>query len=463
MLRERKSSANRAVSRILRLPAGPEAGMYSWRSVAANSSESGNRSFVMTLSTRTLIGFSALLLSIGCGGGQDPGTGGGTAGGASACSPSLPCFDLCLCGQGTVAQCASACSAANGGAPGTPGAGGAATVGAGGAPATGAGGVPTAGAGGVPATGTGGVPATGTGGVPATGTGGVPATGTGGAPATGTGGAPATGTGGAPGIVMQQINVSMDTFTVPIGGEIYTCQDFSNPFGKDVDILVSESQMTLGSHHMFAFRMPGLTNGPPVACPAGGAEFHEYIHTAQTPDQLTTYPAGVGRFMPAGQGLRLMTHYLNTTSAVITAHVNLSLKYVDPSQVQFQAAGIFLNNALALRVATGASTQTKTYSVGAAIKILGGASHMHSHGTHFHAATNDGRVLFDGVDWNEPAEKIFTPPMDIAAGSTITWSCDYQNNSGKVLTFGESAATNEMCIYSGSFYPAPGGNSISTL
>jgi hypothetical protein len=50
--------------------------------------------------------------------------------------------------------------------------------------------------------------------------------------------------------------------------------------------------------------------------------------------------------------------------------------------------------------------------------------------------------------------------MDIKKGTAINWACTYQNGTGKALTFGEHAQTNEMCIFSGLYYPAPGGAGI---
>jgi hypothetical protein len=258
----------------------------------------------------------------------------------------------------------------------------------------------------------------------------------------------------------QSVTIKTDFIDVPAGGETFKCQNFANPIGRDVDILYSESTMTPGSHHMFAFREQGLGNGGLVDC--GGLEFTEFIHSAQTPSQVLSYPPGVGRFFPGSDGIRILAHYLNTTSKPLHAQVELRLDYVDTDQVQAHAAEIFLNN-LAIRVRPGQSTASHSYTVPYDIKLLGGVSHMHRTGVGFTSSTSDGRVIYEGTDWNEPKEATFDPPMEIAAGTGITWSCSYNNTSNTTLTFGESAATNEMCIFSGTFYPAPGGTGLSSL
>ena len=59
----------------------------------------------------------------------------------------------------------------------------------------------------------------------------------------------------APTTSAQSYEISMDPIEVPPGSELYKCQDFVNPFGKDVAIIASKSVMSPGSHHFAAFRM----------------------------------------------------------------------------------------------------------------------------------------------------------------------------------------------------------------
>ncbi len=45
--------------------------------------------------------------------------------------------------------------------------------------------------------------------------------------------------------------------------------------------------------------------------------------------------------------------------------------------------------------------------------------------------------------------------MQLKAGTAIRWYCDYNNTSGSTEYFqGQSAATNEMCMFTGMYYPA---------
>jgi len=249
------------------------------------------------------------------------------------------------------------------------------------------------------------------------------------------------------------------SFAVQPGSEVFKCQDFKNPFGGDIGITEMTTDLTAGSHHMFAFVMPNdqltLTDGL-VDCPAGGLEFHEYITTTGQPHTDTKYPAGVGRILPGGMGLRLMVHLLNSTESEKSAFVKLNVKYGDPSSFPNKAASLFLNK-VGLFVPAGVSTQSASYTLPVDIWLMGDASHMHSRGTHFVAKTGDGEVLYDGTEWAEPKAKTWDPPKMLAAGTQITWSCTYDNQTGRTLTFGESANTNEMCIFPGEFYNSTGG------
>src|SRR5205814_3666486 len=123
------------------------------------------------------------------------------------------------------------------------------------------------------------------------GAGGTPQPGSGGAPA---GGAPAggsAGTGGSPMVSGTEYTFKTGTFSVPPGGEVYKCQDFTNPFNKDIGIVQMQTALTPGSHHMFAFVMPNgqlSLMGSLQDCPNGGVELHGYLPTTGSPTTTTS-------------------------------------------------------------------------------------------------------------------------------------------------------------------------------
>ena len=82
------------------------------------------------------------------------------------------------------------------------------------------------------------------------------------------------------------------------------------------------------------------------------------------------------------------------------------------------------------------------------------------HGTQFVARTRDGQLVYETNEWADPEPWKFDPALLIPQGGGIDIHCEYKNDSSNYLSFGESAATNEMCILSGTYYPAPNGASI---
>jgi hypothetical protein len=247
---------------------------------------------------------------------------------------------------------------------------------------------------------------------------------------------------------------------VPANTELVKCQNFKNPFGKDVALLESDSTM-VSSHHMFVFHDPSFNQDTNSVADCSGIEFHDLLHMSQTPKEAFVYPTGVGRSLKATDGLRILVHLLNAGSTPVTAHVSVSMHAVDPSQVQTLAVALFLNNAV-LVVPTGMSTQSRTFTVPSDIKVMVAVSHMHSRAISFSGTTSTGQTIYKGTSWNEPVSEKYSPAMPIASGTTITWACTYNNTTGQTLTFGESANTNEMCILAGTAYPATPGVDLGT-
>ncbi len=260
------------------------------------------------------------------------------------------------------------------------------------------------------------------------------------------------------------VTITMGSFVVPAGAEIFMCQDFDNPFGGvDVAIGRSESDMTEGSHHLHVFY--GEDNPPShtVAVCQNPFEFRSLLHVAGQPHLVTQYPAGMAAKLQGSLGLRLQSHYLNTGTTDIHASVVVKLTKVDPSTITKWVAQLYFNRTQ-LTVPVGSGQQVTTTctvpSTYGPISLISGLSHMHMRGTHFVANTNKGVNLVDTTVWDEPPVQNYDPVIPLNPGDSITWTCTYDNETGAPLVFGDSAAKNEMCIYLARFYSAPSGNDI---
>lgn len=260
---------------------------------------------------------------------------------------------------------------------------------------------------------------------------------------------------GAGGNVGDTVTLTMTSFTVPPGGEVYKCQNFANPFGgADADVSKFESHMTGGSHHLLLFYKDGATDGVDPNC--SGLEFAATPYSTQIPDDSLGFPEGVAALVPAKMGFRMQSHYLNTTNKPLEAHVEITFHLAKPGTVTDHAGVLFVPH-LDLNIPGNSMTVINhTCKLPMNMNLLKAASHMHKHGTHFDAKIG-GEKVFETTTWDEPESALFAPAKAVKKGDMLDFNCTFVNNSPNTLTFGESAETNEMCIFVSSFYPVPAG------
>jgi hypothetical protein len=82
---------------------------------------------------------------------------------------------------------------------------------------------------------------------------------------------------------------------------------------------------------------------------------------------------------------------------------------------------------------------------------------MHRRGTAFEShllrAGSDPTPLHASQSWAAPTPDIFWPPLELSAGDTVEFRCDYQNDLAHEVIEGDSADDNEMCIFIGGYWP----------
>jgi hypothetical protein len=261
------------------------------------------------------------------------------------------------------------------------------------------------------------------------------------------------------------------TFTydvhVPAGAELLMCKYAALPADRGtIAVASSESHYTPGSHHMEAFRTD-LTAIPANQadlwdCKSGMWFAHDrgVYYEAQQPDSHRELPPGVAHEFKPGEIVLLQSHYVNTTSGDLEAHVALTLHTVDMKDVKFEAGPILFSNARFSLAPHSKSRVTMTCPLSQDIHPAELWSHMHKQGTAFLATTSDapaaamlGESLYHEADWNEPHPRMYDPATTLHSGTTITFSCDFNNETDRTITYGDSALTNEMCIFHGMYWP----------
>jgi hypothetical protein len=253
---------------------------------------------------------------------------------------------------------------------------------------------------------------------------------------------------------LYSVTLITDTFTVPPNQEVFKCQDFANPFrGQAIDVTRYDLSMTTGSHHMLLFYTPGATNGPLIDCPQGGLQIGPYTFGAQSEKASRTYPNGVGAAIPAGTGFTVDAHYVNAGSAPLEGIVKVTMFVARPGLVTQHAGALnFILTSISIPATGQPVTATGTCSLGQEANLLWAGAHMHKRATAF-VATSGSTTLYQTNVWDEPPPKTFSPPLQLAADASVTWSCTYLNDTDSTLSFGPSALSNVMCNFNGAFYP----------
>jgi hypothetical protein len=247
------------------------------------------------------------------------------------------------------------------------------------------------------------------------------------------------------------VTLNTTPFDLPAGGEVYLCQNFANPFGRDVGLARVRSTLAASALQVFVFNGSAFDDdGELSAC--SGEELQDFVHASSDLIDDVSYPAGVGRVLPGAHGLRVRVHYLNTTAAPVVAQAQIELHPVARDEIANVANGLYLTHAT-LSVGPGASTSVaRDLALPYGLQLLHATPLTWSAGTHV-ALSAGGVPLYDRdiTAWQNPASVAFAPPRALAAGTILSWSCSFTNASASTKTFGPGALSDEQCTVLGAF------------
>jgi hypothetical protein len=257
--------------------------------------------------------------------------------------------------------------------------------------------------------------------------------------------------------------------TVPAGDELFKCQLVTLPAVTGW-MVKGEHDYTPGSHHLLLYTTD-LTS-----IPAGGDQVQDCYGTAdastnimsytrgvlyagQTPSGGETMPPGIGLPTTSSQILLFQVHYLNATANSLNAQVNVNL-YIDTKNDITTNAGIFFFYDPFIDVPSGATAKASMRClIPDDATLIYASSHYHARGVNYGAyidpsVTQLGTTAFYTSDsWTSPPNQMMS--MAIPGGSRIRFECDYDNSAGTQDYYaGQSALTNEMCMFIGTYYPA---------
>jgi hypothetical protein len=255
--------------------------------------------------------------------------------------------------------------------------------------------------------------------------------------------------------------------SVGAGQELFKCQFVTLP---DVQafMIAGQHHYTPGSHHLLLYTTD-LTS-----IPAGGDQVQDcyegtgsnsimshargVLYAGQVPSGGETLPTGVGLSTSPQQVLLFQVHYLNATSSSIDAKVHVQLS-LDTGNDIVTKAGIFFFYDPFIDVPPGATAKaTMRCVIPDQVTLVYASSHYHARGVGYGAYLDPSatemaaKPFYTSNSWSSPPNQQMS--MTIPAGTHLRFECDYDNTSGTQEFFqGQSAQTNEMCMFIGTYYP----------
>jgi hypothetical protein len=258
------------------------------------------------------------------------------------------------------------------------------------------------------------------------------------------------------------VQVAMSATLAP-GEENTWCQYVILPNDATVDVDRFEHLYSPGSHHLLLFptrlAAADVTGDlAPFECDTRGDLATTGIaYAAQVPEGELAFPTGVGLRLPAASVLLMQVHYLNTTDEPLVADAKINLWYATTTITQ--EVGLLFLYDWAIHIPAGQTASARMRcGIPQDVTLLYGMSHMHKRGVGYQADLLDAagapvRTLFQTDRWEGIDPAVYAPAIQITAGQSIDFRCDFQNDESFDVIQGPSASTNEMCMFIGAYYP----------
>jgi hypothetical protein len=271
------------------------------------------------------------------------------------------------------------------------------------------------------------------------------------------------------------------------GQEIFLCYSVTLPNTSEVDIGGFQSWMSPGSsHHFIVYQQGGTGPFAGTAQPSGTVSTCRFaggtwIYATSTPGVVVgmNMPDGVGLPFAAATNIVLNMHFINPGTSTLYPKVKLNILLA--TNVQYKAASmVSFNVGINVPPATASGPGTQTVSgtckgLPAGTKFFTMSTHTHKHATaaviDFVSGGASQEIVHTGpsptypavqqqgtgTDWEHPGVALWNAPdyLTVNDGDSFTYSCTYENQDPTTaVRVGETAASNEMCMAVGYYFPA---------
>jgi hypothetical protein len=244
---------------------------------------------------------------------------------------------------------------------------------------------------------------------------------------------------------------------------------------NDIPVRIDRIHNRLGtaSHHFIVYRIAeGEVSETPQPClpfvdtldPEQGAP----LMITQRADEVLQLPPGVAFSLEPGQLVRLEMHYINAGPAPLRVEATAELHAMADADFVHEADFLFIGNPDIRLPSQPGMVQTlgPTYFPRPrsldGIHVFALTGHTHKLGVHVQVETAagadaPGTLVYDPVafDWAEPETVFHDPPFQLPDDGGFRFTCQWINDSGRTVGFGESA-DDEMCFFWAYYYPSRG-------
>jgi hypothetical protein len=158
----------------------------------------------------------------------------------------------------------------------------------------------------------------------------------------------------------------------------------------------------------------------------------------------------------------MQVHYVNATTQQTPSGAEVVWNLFaepDPSRITAHMGALGLSNVDLNIPPFSRPTFSTDCKLRQAFNLVAATGHFHSRGVEFDILTSADGIHFDSPpiyvsrDWTSAPFTIFTGPLALDGGSTVRYSCQYDNQTANTYLFGPHVDTQEHCIANLYMYP----------
>jgi hypothetical protein len=246
---------------------------------------------------------------------------------------------------------------------------------------------------------------------------------------------------------------------LPAGSEGYRC--VRQTLQQDIHLAGLRALSPQGTHHTVLGVGPSTGPDGISDCNAGELGQRMVFGSGVGTDSYEL-PDGVALRLRAGEQLLLNLHLFNATQAPISGNSGTFILSLAASEVEHVADNI-LAGSTSLTIPPGPVTQNGSCTMSHDVTLISVFPHMHQLGVHMTATAHsslDGDVMLHDAPYDFDLQTIYAlEEVRMRAGDTVSIECAYQNDTDRMVRFGDSSLA-EMCFLGLFRYPAADNSSF---